>query len=256
MNICASPPWDVTREIAEGRLFAWGKGDRGQLGLGDNEAYKRPVQLRGRNDELRHVKFCDVDAGFSHSAAVSGEVWKQYHYTHCDCLGSEDGRAWIWGKYQSTELASSRHSPADEWYPRQLNLPTTAPAIAVSCGQAHTTFLTADGRVWMTGVRGRGILYDQSQLQIQSFVPPGRRSFFNRHVLLGGPGALQTQSSTVVDTAGASLTSWKRPAVNELFQVDPLEVDMSALDGRIIRFLRSDLHHSYAITGLLSFSAH
>jgi len=60
------------RHADDGRVFAWGKGERGQVGLGDNYWYKEAVPVVGRNEELRHERCVAIAAGFNHGSLVTG----------------------------------------------------------------------------------------------------------------------------------------------------------------------------------------
>lgn len=132
----------------EGQLFAWGRGHRGQLGLGDTHAYQEALPLSTTGSPLFDRRVVQFDAGFSHSAAVT-----------------DDGQAWVWGKMQGESMtevdvrgARGGHVVEDQLVPRVLDLP--AKAVAVACGHAHVCVVTEDDQIWLTGMRGRGRHYD------------------------------------------------------------------------------------------------
>ena len=92
--------------------------------------------------------------------------------------------------------------------------------VAVSLGQAHGCLLTDDGRLWMVGMRGRGVLFDDA--------PAGAAA--------GG-------------AAAAAAEGPEEPLLPEVFmQTEPLEVAAGPLAGLRVAALRCGLHHCYALT--------
>ena len=88
---------------------------------------------------------------------------------------------------------------------------------AVAAGQAHVAILTCDGALWMMGLRGRGIVFDDSD--------DGSSGSSSGEEGSGGGGA---------------------PPL--LTQVTPLRIMPGPLTGLRVRALRASLHHAYAIT--------
>lgn len=80
---------------------------------------------------------------------------------------------------------------------------------AVSISQAHTSILTDDGRLWLIGLRGRGLLYDS-----------------------------ETSENPEPQTVFPEVYS----------QTTPLEIDPGPLKSLSVIALRSGLHHSLALT--------
>ena len=248
-----------------GGCYAWGRGDRGQLGTGDTAHYTAPVRLlegQGGEDWLG-LRIVAVEAGTSASAALD-----------------EAGRLWVWGKMQSLEEGAARGDGRlrkDQLLPRRVafedecgagegggaeggggssgssgggsawqseprlradslppgalpiaipDAPPPPPAagsaprrvVAVTAGQAHFSLLTDDGRLWMLGMRGRGLQLDDSA---------------------GAPGGEAGAG------AGAEAEEWL-PETH--VQSSPLEVQPGLLRGQRVVALRSSLHHSYALT--------
>lgn len=91
-----------------GQVMSWGKGNRGQLGDGNNETSSVPVKVKLPSPAAT------VSAGFNHSAALT-----------------EDGQVFVWGKgMSSTPKEGQRASAAglmqvylDQAVPRPLSLP-------------------------------------------------------------------------------------------------------------------------------------
>jgi hypothetical protein len=167
----------VLARTASGALFAWGRGDRGQLGHGDRDAYGAAARVLGPAEALLDDAVTAMDAAVSHSAAVTAS-----------------GALYVWGKMQAAAAAAPAPAaaapaaagggiglrraaadvPADQLVPRRVLLPPLSAVddvraagaqprvVAVTTGQAHTACLTADGRLWMLGLRGRGRTFDDS----------------------------------------------------------------------------------------------
>jgi alpha-tubulin suppressor-like RCC1 family protein len=254
----------VLAVTAGGSLYAWGRGDRGQCGHGDEESYTRAVRVLGPREAFLGLRIVLAAAGPATSACVT-----------------EDGRLWVWGKMSSLQKRSQRGDGwimADQILPRLVEWdedeiegtskshppprdephnpepfsrdaavdvpldPATHPCsdrrvVAISCGQAHTCALTADGRLWLLGLRGRGVLYDDSD---------------DIHAAAGIIG--QPVSDAFFPVASSmpvrgDATNSPLDAVAEMHvQTAPLEVPPGPLAGKRIIRLRSSIHHSYAVT--------
>lgn len=332
-----------------GNLFSWGRGDRGQLGLGDKSHYRSPIRVLGKNQEwldpTSEVLFVACESGVSKSAAIDSE-----------------GGLWVWGKMMSDQPGLKRgdgYVMQDQIHPRKVqfrsvydvihvpipgdflrdsseiyeaqdangdsassvapsetqescqledieskrrarweqamserilpsNFPSTAPftradqvpndkairigpdarsiadiphnyspdVVMVTAGHAHYSFLTRDGRIWMIGLRGRGVLYDESD----NFAPIcslGDRGSMKSNTSHMDPESIDqskdrgVQSSDKaegeVDDSVPSVES--QPSIPEVYsQVTPLYIPPGPLEGKEVVGLRSSLHYSYAIT--------
>ncbi|CAH0486493.1 unnamed protein product [Peronospora farinosa] len=110
----------------DGTVFTWGKGERGQLGFGTGnvDAPQEVIALKGK-------KIAIVGAGFNYSCAVS-----------------EDGELYMWGKLLNPK-AKKDESSVDQIVPRLVR---TSDAVKLfKCSQFHTTFITADDKIWLVG---------------------------------------------------------------------------------------------------------
>lgn len=233
---------------SSGGCFAWGRGDRGQLGVGDAIHYTAPVRVmegEGGVDWLG-MRIVAVEAGMACSAAID-----------------ECGRVWVWGKMQGVEEGVQRGEgflKKDARVPRRVmfegeweggevgtleeELSTPRPradtpprpitlggegggargnsrtvVVALSSGQGHLSLLTSDGKLWMMGLRGRGELFDDSS---SSEMDGGEE---------GGGGLIQLP-----------------PLLETFMQTTPWEVPLGCLKGHTVVGIRSSLHHSYALT--------
>jgi len=133
----------------EGRAYAWGKGERGQLGNGaavnHNSAF--PIDLPVG------TKVKKVASGFSHAAALT-----------------EEGKVWVWGKWQGLSVRSEGGRGVDlyedQLLPREVEMPgeegggSKVVVEDVACGHFHTSLLVKakEGgrerwRLYMFGMR-------------------------------------------------------------------------------------------------------
>lgn len=112
----------VTRS---GAVYSWGKGERGQLGFGTANitAPQEIIALRGKKVE-------QVSAGFNHSSALTAE-----------------GELFLWGKLLNP--MGKEESNGDQVVPRLIK--TSDPVRLLECSHFHTSFITADNKIWVMG---------------------------------------------------------------------------------------------------------
>ena len=129
-----------------GKVYAWGKGTRGQLGDGNNDSSNIPVTVKSA--AYRAVA---VSAGFNHSAALTAE-----------------GNVYVWGKGMSTtptqpkkgggsDVGSARDKlQSFEDQPKPRLLPRLGPRgllVKEICSSNFTLVLRAiDDSLWAMGV--------------------------------------------------------------------------------------------------------
>lgn len=134
---CASVEVGLQHAIAltnDGEVFTWGKYDRGQLGVGDQEQSAHlPAKIKLGN---KHTLAKQISAGFAHSAAVT-----------------EDGQLYIWGRGFSTEEKSSDPIRVhhDQFTPRLIGLPGGRRVSRVCCSNWVVVVVADDNSVWALG---------------------------------------------------------------------------------------------------------
>ncbi|NTX10843.1 hypothetical protein HUA76_08610 [Myxococcus sp. CA056] len=110
-----------------GEVFAWGKNDFGQVGLGmAGGTVLLPTQVAA----LSGIRAIAANGNFSLA------------------LG-QDGRVWAWGQNASGQVGKGTAPTSAEPTPREVNsLPTIR---AIAAGHNHALALDADGKVWAWG---------------------------------------------------------------------------------------------------------
>ena len=128
----------------DGTVWAWGRGDFGQLGNGATANSSVPVlvnALPGGRTAVRVVGSGGV-SGASHSLAVAN-----------------DGTAWAWGPGALGQLG--RGSTAASLIPVQVNpLPGGRTFVSIAAGGSHSLAVANDGTAWAWGNNGNGQLGD------------------------------------------------------------------------------------------------
>ena len=116
----------------DGTLWAWGKNDFGQLGLGTSGLanYKSsPTQVGALTDWL------NIAGGIYHTLATK-----------------TDGTLWAWGRNNNGQLGLGNITNYSS--PKQVGALTTWSKIA--CGGIHTLAIKTDGTLWAWGDNGSG----------------------------------------------------------------------------------------------------
>ena len=128
-TISAGEKHSLVANAAQGVLYTWGSGIH--LGVEDEGIMSVPMPIRSAPMTIR-----SVSAGYSHSMALDA-----------------DGMAWSWGYHRRGAMGHSL-TRQDGLVPAPRRLETLGsrePIGQVACGEAHTLFLSLDGRVWSCG---------------------------------------------------------------------------------------------------------
>jgi len=115
---------------SDGTLWAWGRGDRGQLGNGANSHVLSPEAVLA------------IPGGRNIASIAAGDV-------HSMVLAT-DGTMWTWGGNSDGQLGNG--GTTDSWSPQPVNaLPGGRVPIQIAAGALHNLALANDGSVWAWG---------------------------------------------------------------------------------------------------------
>lgn len=130
------------------RLWAWGNGGNGRLGLGNTVSRSSPVQLT----HTSNARWQTVSAGATHTLSVR-----------------TDGSLWAWGNGADGRLGLNSTT--------QQTLPSKIISDSVwdhaSAGYAHSAAIDANGSLWAWGSNGGGRLGDGTVVSRSSPVQVG-----------------------------------------------------------------------------------
>jgi len=117
--------------LSNGTVWAWGRGEEGQLGNSSNSPANRPVRV----SILTNI--VGVAAGYNSSFALES-----------------DGSMWAWGANGTGQLGINSTTPAN----RPIKVSALSNVVAIAAGMQHTVALQGDGTVWTWGANGSGQL--------------------------------------------------------------------------------------------------
>lgn len=125
------------------KVFAFGRGRNGRLGLGDNKWRDTPHEV---TSFPRETAIVHVVCGWNFTAALGG-----------------DGSVYSWGK-QGEGQCGLGYLDKDQLVPRNIEKLLDSHVIDIACGYTHTIALTSKGEVYSWGLGeygqlGRGIVY-------------------------------------------------------------------------------------------------
>lgn len=123
---------------SNGKTYAWGLNDRGQLGDGSQDDRSTPVEVATPPG----VTFISVSAGSQgHSLAIGS-----------------DGKAYSWGSNQQGQLGDG--TSTDRWAPVEIDSPQGVSFVSVAAGYQHSLALGSDGKAYGWGNNISGQLGD------------------------------------------------------------------------------------------------
>ena len=199
---------------SDGKAYAWGRDDSGQLGNDAALAYEvSPVLVATPVG----VHFTRVAAGGYHSLALG-----------------DDGRVYAWGQDANGALGNDA-ALANKPTPVRVALPAGVRATAISCGGHHSLLLADNGRTYSWGWDDFGQLGDGSTLTSHSIpvtvaTPAGVRftrvSAGGRHSLaIGTDGKAYAWGSDLYGQLGNDAALVNRPTpVHVVFSTAALAV--------------------------------
>ena len=129
--------WEASCEDASkvvARLYAWGFGDEGRLGVGDDTTCATPTRVLIESEHLSMVA-----AGDRHSLALTS-----------------DGTLFSWGDNTFGQLGLDQ--PVARWPVRVPLLPTKDRLLSIACGARHSAAVSRDGDVLLWGFGEEGQL--------------------------------------------------------------------------------------------------
>jgi len=143
--------------LADGTIYAWGRGDSGQLGNGSTPLFQgTPVVVSAPAG----VRFTALSAGGTHVLALG-----------------DDGRAYAWGDDAEGQLGNDS-AYLNQSTPVVVAVPAGVRFTSISAGYAHSLAIGDDGRTYSWGYDGFGELGDGASgvdqpTPVQVVTPPG-----------------------------------------------------------------------------------
>lgn len=125
---------------SDGSVWAWGRNNAGQLGLGDTFDRSAPVRVAGLGDRT----ITAIAAGSAHSLALDSE-----------------GSVWAWGRNSNGQLGDG--TTARKTSPIQV--PGVGSITAIGAGSDHSIAVGSGGAVWAWGRNQYGQLGDNTTSQ-------------------------------------------------------------------------------------------
>jgi len=166
----------LRRSLCKGKVFVFGGGEYGQLGLGHrNDQPDKPVQIRTLNE----TKVKGVFAARRHSVVLDSE-----------------GQVFSFGSGEDGKLGHGNE--LDQLVPKQITAIRNCRVVNVSCGAHHTLLVTDSGRLFSFGFAACGQLGHGDQTN--RAVPTEVRSLSNERVVNCAAGA--HHSLAVTDRGG------------------------------------------------------
>ena len=230
---CASYCTFVVAE--DGTLFAWGKGDYGQLGLGDQEHRRQPA-LVGSGDAP--CKVVVVAASGSHLAAAT-----------------EDGALWTCGAGGAGQLGHGDGAMRSRPVRLGLEVFGGSPVVLVACGQSHTLAVTGGGRVATCGINSGGQLGHGNRTSTQVFALVDAQQLWGARIVMAACG----YNHSVAVTAEGDVFTWGSGAHGRLGHNDeqdrlgPARLAREQFGGGHVVLVAGGSAHTVALTagGLL-----
>ncbi len=163
-----------------GKLWAWGRNDYGQLGDGTFFGRMRPTQITALTN------WASVSGGASHSLATTA-----------------DGKLRAWGRNNIGQLGDG--TTTDHIAPTQIGSGTNW--TSVSAGAAHTLGFTTDGRIWAWGYNFYGQLGDGTNITKLAPIQVGSAPVFIGLTNTNSTATMQQGQNTIYSSGCALIAS-------------------------------------------------
>ena len=142
---------DVMALQNNGRLYAWGNNQSGQLGNGNTTNQSVPVQIGGTNFWV---------------GMASGQTGNSSNVTQTLAV-TADGKVFSWGNNEYGQLGNTgNHDSSPHSTPTQVS--TLTNIINVECGYGSSYALAADGKLYTWGYNNKGQLGNGNNTDIYS----------------------------------------------------------------------------------------
>jgi len=117
---------------SKGSVYTWGKGGRGQLGLGSGQ-----IEDVLEMTHVENLPGCaiSVAAGFTHTSALL-----------------DTGEIFVWGKLQGTKVNRRNGNYEDSSLPRKVVFNSDVKILKMWSGQHHSVALDSNGHFWQYGM--------------------------------------------------------------------------------------------------------
>lgn len=230
-----------------GEMFAFGKGDHGQLGQAIAMEESHTALPIRKACELINDDDDDNPGGGKPMYIPLGRIQQiAAGMLHCAAL-TENNQVLLWGKYILNKVHGDnpRAAAADARLPILLRgLPSGLAIVQLACGSHHTAFLLEDGSVW-----GVGISTDTKEPMHTPvcLIPPGLIELpvrqFTAHM----------DRTTIVGKDGRQVLQvhlWKDPSLQEYAMFTPAWVERLLEDDpqRTIQQIHRSWIHSVVVT--------
>jgi alpha-tubulin suppressor-like RCC1 family protein len=163
-----------------GKLWAWGRNDYGQLGDGTVISRLKPTQISAITN------WVSVSAGASHSLATTS-----------------DGKLRAWGLNAIGQLGDG--TTINHIAPTQIGSATNW--VSVSAGSAHTLGVTTDGKFWVWGYNFYGQLGDGTTITKLVPTPIGSVPVFTGLATTGSTATMQQGQYNMYSSSCALIAS-------------------------------------------------
>eukprot|EP01006_Ploeotia_vitrea_P060894 TRINITY_DN76817_c0_g1_i1.p1 TRINITY_DN76817_c0_g1~~TRINITY_DN76817_c0_g1_i1.p1 ORF type:complete len:459 (-),score=34.15 TRINITY_DN76817_c0_g1_i1:83-1459(-) len=196
-------------------VWSWGRGDAGQLGMGDDMDRITPREVPA----LAGKQVVKISAGGKNSIALS-----------------EDGTLWSWGQGVRGQLGQAVSPNGDRNYNEAHVTPIPHKVVDISAGSAHNVVATADGTVWTWGGNFAGQLghgdYEDWETPKQIILPVKKIL----QIAAGG-------SYSVAIADDGSLWSWGLGAITgDSGSPTPKKIENFSDGARIAKIAAGNLH--------------